>query len=153
MYIGAACRRFSEMTGIVINPSVIEYRADVFGDVVRLYRSPVSEITSITYNDKDGNEQEIAPSKLVFDNVSRPARLVIKGEKWPKTDGTPGNIKIRFNAGHETLTELDELIEWAILSMVAHMYEHREEVSDENRNIVPSSAQMVINMYEFKEVS
>lgn len=152
VYIAAACQRFTEMTGIVIGESSIEFSADSFDDVIRLYRSPVSAVTSIKYRDTEGTEQTVDISNLVIDSVSRPARLTLRGQDWPRTDGTPGNVKITFTAGHANLADVPKLIEWAILTMVAHMYENREEVSAEKKNIVPSSAQLVINMFEFKDV-
>lgn len=152
LYIEAACQRFTESTGMVITQSTIEFTADSFADVVRLYRSPISEVTSIKYRDTEGTEQTLDITNLVLDSVSRPARLSLRGQDWPKTDGTPGNVKITFTAGHANLQDLPTLIEWAILTMVAHMYENREEVSAEKKSIVPSSAQLVINMFEYKDV-
>ncbi len=153
MYIKAACGRFTEMTGIVINPSTIEFACDSFCDVVRIYRSPITEIVSISYVDKNGDTQSISPDSVIYDDSTRPIRLVCKDGKFPDTNGTPGNVKIRFKAGHESVDDLPDMVEWAILSMVATMYEFRENtVSGTIVSNVPDTAQMVIEMYRIIEV-
>jgi len=152
MYIAAACMRFTAETGFVIGMSDIEYRADMFQNIIRLYRSPISEITSVSYHDTEGVEQTIPATEILLDNSTHPARIARKGEKFPETDRTPGNVIIKFKAGHDTLAELPDMVEWAILSTVAHMYENREEVSDVRSYAVPSSARMVMDMYNVKEV-
>lgn len=152
LYINAACMRFTAETGFVIGLSDIEYRADGFLEIIRLYRSPITEITSVSYHDTEGEEQQISVDEILIDKSTHPARIARKGEKFPETDRTPGNVIIKFKAGHATLDELPDMVEWAILSTVAHMYENREEVSDVRTYAVPSSARMVMDMYNVKDV-
>lgn len=151
-YLRAACQRFTDSTQFVIGECEMEASFDFFTPIIRLHHSPITQLLSVKYFDKQGDEQTVEVTDIISDLDSRPARLVHKSGAWPNCDQRPGGIKIKFEAGHETEASLPPMIKWAILTTVAHMFEHREEVVDgTNMAYVPSTAQMVINMYEYKD--
>lgn len=123
-YITAARQYAEEITGRAFLTQTLELTLDGFeADTIELPRAPVASITSIGYLDTAGVSKTV--TSHVLDGRSRPPRLTpAYGESWPDTRGTPGCVAIRFVAGEATAPEP---VKQAILLMVGHWYEHRED--------------------------
>lgn len=95
--------------------------------IVRLHRTPVQQIDSVTVYDADGVASDLDVSGAVLDAHARPARFHIDAV------ATPGQaingIEIDFTAGFgDTAAEVPEALRRALLVHVAHMYEFRGAV-------------------------
>lgn len=150
IYLKAAAERFTKATGYVIAESEVLYTGSTF-EALQLNYGPVKEILEVSYTDPSGEAKTIAPASIHFDD-SRPA-TVAHIDRWPRTNGMPGNVKVKYKAGHGSEDPLPDLIRWALLVMVGTMYENREEVvTGTIVSPIPNSVNMVIEMYSICKV-
>lgn len=105
---------------------------------------PVESVTSIKYKDCDSIETTMPTADYIFYN-SEPAIIVPDyGISWPSFTPYPvGAVKIRFIAGYKTSGSDASLIipeeyKQAMLLLIGHLYEHREEVSEEVLKNIPT---------------
>lgn len=87
--------------------------------------SPVQSITSVKYTDKDGVESTFAATNYILDNDSFVNRLVLKDNiSWPTvTLQVVNGVRIRFVAGHEQASDVDETIKWAMVLQMKLLYD------------------------------
>lgn len=93
-------------------------------------KPPLQSIVSIKYLDSDGMENTVASSVYDVDTYSEPGRLFFKkGQSWPSTTlYERGAVRIQFKSGWLAATNVPYKIKAAILLLVGHYYENREEV-------------------------
>ena len=105
-----------------------------FKDHIIIPLAPVISIDSVKYYLTDNTEMTMTPSTQYFvDNVSEPGRICLPYMvPWPMTVLRPENgVIINFTAGYSPVTACPFLpqLKAAILLMIGHLYEHREEVT------------------------
>lgn len=107
-------------------PQTLELRQNVFGDDTRLPYGPVQSVTSIKYVDGDGAEQTVPPADyfLTGDGEIK----LSHGASWPSLRGDAEGVRIRYEAGHETLPGA---VLSAVLLMVGDLYNHRGSTGSE----------------------
>jgi uncharacterized phiE125 gp8 family phage protein len=94
------------------------------GGIINLPRHPVREILAVTCIGNEGEASLVPADDWVADLVSRPARLYFRRPPVPMR--SVGGIEVGFRAGFgEAGTDVPDLIKRAMLSLVAHWYEHR----------------------------
>jgi len=84
---------------------------------------------------------------LFIDEKSEPARICLAyGKSWPSTTLRSYNsICVTFACGYGTAgSDVPEKIRNAILLLIAHLYEHREAVSDKQLNSVPFAVEALL---------
>lgn len=108
--------------------------------LIRLPLPPAQSITSVQYVDTNGATQTVAAADYTLDKASEPARLVPAfGKSWPSVRAVPNAVTVTFKAGYGTpgsspddsVSKVPEAIKTALKLLVAHWYEHREAVSEE----------------------
>lgn len=109
-------------------------------------KTPVSVLTSIKYYDVNGTEQTLATTVWGFSDYSEPGRVYLKyAQSWPTTRGQKDDIKIRFTAGYTTVPAS---VKDAILLIVGHLYENREDVVIGRQvNDLPKGSQFLLDPY------
>jgi len=106
-------------------------------------RASLVSVTSITYVDGTGTTQTLDPSAYNVDTTSTPGRIAPSwGNIWPETPNfIPGSVKITFVAGSfgdgVEVNNCPQTVVMAILLLVSHWYEHREEVSELSLKNIP----------------
>jgi uncharacterized phiE125 gp8 family phage protein len=153
--IKTARQHAENFTGRVLASATFELIMDIFpSDKIKLPMPPVKSVTSIKYTDSDGLEVEWDDENYIFYN-SEPAIIVpAYGISWPSFTPFPvGAVKIRYIAGYEaSLTDasliIPEPIRQAILLLIGHLYEHREEVSEEVLKNIPMGIQSLLYPYK-----
>ena len=101
-----------------------------------LLRPPVQSITSVTYTDPSGNPQTMSAADYVLDTNNRPARLVpALNKQWPATAiGTINVAAVKFVAGYGAAdTNVPDDIKEALMMLLGHFYENREQVVTDAR--------------------
>lgn len=95
-----------------------------------LPRPPLVNVTSITYVDSAGVTQTMSAGDYVVDSDSEPGRIWLNyGKTWPTSALRPGPaIKVRYQAGYGAAVDVPMQYKQAILLMVGHFYENREEI-------------------------
>jgi hypothetical protein len=84
----------------------------------------------IKYYDTDDAESTFDLGNYFVDVKSEPGRVVLaNGESWPGTTLRPANgICVTFVAGYGLAEDVPSNIKSAMLLLIGHLYEHREDV-------------------------
>ncbi len=102
------------------------------GGVVLLIPTTVLQtIDEIKYYDTDGVEQTWSDTLYQYDITSKPARLLPEpDESYPDTQsGKMNAVQITFTAGYgPAASDVPEQTKQAMLLLIGHYYENREEV-------------------------
>lgn len=111
--------------GRAIGPQTLEASFDSFDcHLIRLPYPPVTEITSITYDDVDGVEQTTDSGAY---SLSGDGALLAYGTSWPSARSYTGAVRIQYEAGYETIPDT---VTAAVLLMVADLFANRETVGE-----------------------
>jgi len=131
--IKAARVRLEMDAGIALINQTLEMTLDCFpqnGGPIKLKRPPLSSVASIKYIDSDGDEQTWDSSKYRVDTASKPSRITpAADESYPVTQFVTGAVIIRYVAGYGAAsTAVPQDLIQAILMLIGHWYENREDV-------------------------
>lgn len=106
-----------------------ELRFDGFPFQINPPRPPLISVTSIKYQDTDDQEQTVDAGDYQVDIHSTVGRIRPKQDKsWPATYTEMNAVTIEYVAGYGARDDVPEQIIAAILLIVGHLYEHREDV-------------------------
>lgn len=137
------------LTGIVLATQTWDLILDYFPgcDEITIPLYPLQEVTSIKYTNSSDVETTWAASNYTVDTDSEPGRVVLTYQNtWPSFTAAPMNpIKVRFVAGYDPAgnlipaspagtarrRRLPEPLKIAMLLLVGHFYENREETTNE----------------------
>lgn len=129
--ITAAREAAENFTNCRIGEWVLELRLPGFSSVIRLPDAPVQSIEAVTYIDQDGNVQTVDPA--LYELAGPPAAPVVRpvyGRAWPGDVRCQDDaVRVRYVTGYSTGSPdmLPEAIRRAILLIVGHLYENREQ--------------------------
>jgi uncharacterized phiE125 gp8 family phage protein len=88
----------------------------------------LQSISSITYNDSNGDSQTWASSNYTVDIKNKPGRVLpIQTASYPTTQGHINDVTVTFVAGYGSASSVPETIKQAIKIYIGHLYERREE--------------------------
>ncbi len=112
-------------------------------DFLKLPKSPVTSITSISTFAADNTETTFDASNFRLDNASVPARIVLNDNAvWPSDLRDTQAVKIVFVAGYgATAADVPALVKQATYSLVAHYYENRGDMGGE----IPTNIKELLN--------
>lgn len=131
----------------------VVYRGDgIYPQPIRLPGGPVNSLETVGYVDGGGVVQTIGDAQ--FDSYQEPARVLpASGGGWPSTQNAMGAVKVRYWAGY-TLpgdspsgTPLPKPLKHAMLLVLGHLYENREDSVDANLQSIPLGAQALARPY------
>ena len=99
------------------------------GDAIELPRPPLQSVTSVKYTDSSGAETTWSAANYVVDTDSTPGRIVLAySVTWPTVVLQPtGGIRVRYVAGWTSAANVPQAIKQALLLLVGHWYETRED--------------------------
>jgi len=144
--IQAATQAAEQYLWSAIMEQEFEAKVDNFCHILRIEKGGVSEITEINYLDSNGDNQILSPSKYSVDIVSEPARILFNDIPTVKTQ-TLHPVTIKFKAGKSDVSEVNQAIKHAILMIIGHLFEHREDVGMVQMYQVPMGAKWLLNPY------
>jgi uncharacterized phiE125 gp8 family phage protein len=107
---------------------------DCFERALRLPLAPVISVESVKYDDADGVERTVDPSNYrVLADERGPAVVFVTGFAFPGLFIERPAVRVSYVAGYpdgegDGATTVPDAIRHAILMIVAHWYENREEV-------------------------
>lgn len=121
------------------NPNYVNY--------LELGATPVSSVTVIKYFADDDTETTWAASNYYVDNISEPAKIVLRsGGTYPTDLRSNNGIEITFVAGYGTsASDVPEAIRVAILQYMTYLYEHRGDFEDNTQP--PSVIRSLLDPY------
>lgn len=116
---------------------------------VELPHAPLQSVTTVNYVDTAGATQLLAGSAYQVDAQTDPGRLMpAYGAVWPSTrPDTLNAVTIRFVCGYGLAAAVPRLVKAAMLLMVGHLSEHREEVSDFQLFALPLGVERLLSPY------
>jgi uncharacterized phiE125 gp8 family phage protein len=105
---------------------------------------PVTGVTKVEYFATDAAVySELASSKYIFDDSRIPPRVYLApGESWPDTDDRVNAVKVTFNAGFNTASDVPETWKRAVKLALTNFHEHR---GDEGLVTLPKTIYDLIN--------
>lgn len=113
--------------------------------------APLQSVTSIKYNDVNSVEQTLDASKYTVDTSGvDEGRIALKtDETWPDTDDEINSVSVRIVAGYgNSGSDVPEDILSAMLLMIGHWYENRQEVVvGVSTTMVPLAALALLDSY------
>lgn len=97
---------------------------------LELLRPPVQSVSHIKYYDSSGVLQTMSASDYVADLVASPARIYLAdGASWPSEALRAGlAIEVTYVAGYADADAVPARYKQAMLLLVGHWYENREQV-------------------------
>jgi uncharacterized phiE125 gp8 family phage protein len=107
-------------------------------DAIIVPLPPLQSVSSISYIDTDGATQTLSSSLYTVDTTQQPGRIVpAYGEAWPATRDQINSVTITFVAGYSPTSDspadyranVPRAIKQAIMLLIGHWYEHREDVA------------------------
>lgn len=151
-WIIAARRRAESITWRALCTQTWDWFLDAFpcsGEALEVPFPPLQSVTSISYVDDAGATQVLATSEYQVDSKAQPGRIAEAYSKtWPSTRVQMNAVTVRFVAGYGLADKVPWEIRAAMLLMVGHFYEHREDVSVGNIvNVMPRSADDLLAPY------
>ncbi len=140
----SAAREFAEQyTGRALAPQTLEMALRRFPDLgtdqsIDLDLPPVASVTSIKYTDPAGVEQTLSSGAYALSpyGTARTVALTF-GNVWPEIQDAPDAVRIRYVTGYTTTPKVARA---AILLLVGHLYEHRQEASSLKVEEIPTGA-------------
>ena len=109
-----------------------------FGREIRLLRTPIISIDSVTYNDTNGTLQTVSPTLYTLNgaNTVSPNLVLNLNQSWPTTDRTAFAMNINFTAGVSSQQELEPRLRRAIIMLASHLYNNREGIVVNARGVI-----------------
>jgi hypothetical protein len=100
----------------------------------------------IKYYDTDNTVAYFDASNYFVDIKSTPGRIVLAyGCTWPSVTLRPANgVCVTFIAGYGAASSVPQAVKQAMLLLMGHLYEHREEVTDRSLSKLPMGVESLL---------
>lgn len=144
-YLSAAREHAEQYIGYALAQQTWELALDSFPcDGIELGGGDVHSVESLSYIDADGVTQIVPGTAYVLDTFSTPNWLLTAHDfdGWPETLPVANAVRVRFVVG---AGPLPAAIRAALLLMVGHFYENRQDVQSggEAKQIPMGSTQLL----------
>ena len=148
MYISVAREYAENFTGLALGKKTIELTLDDFpSDEIELI-GPASSVTSIQYYDAAGDLQTLDASNYELDDYSKPSYIYpAYAVTWPPVYPMTNAVIITYVTGYADDSDSQPLpfaAKAAILLMVGHLYENREDTTDRSMSNIPNGTDALL---------
>ena len=151
--IKAATQSCEEYTNQYFMDTLVTQYSDNWLEVYRLYKSPVSSLTTIKYYDTNDSIQTLDPANYILDDASKPARigLAVDGT-LPSLSDRINAVAVQYTVGYGTAsTDVPDGIKQAVLLTIGNWYENRQTViTGRTATELPLSSQYLLNQYKIQ---
>ena len=155
-YIKGARQQVETETGRQLLTATWVYRADAFPrcGYIALPKPPLLTVTALAYVDSAGVTQTWGSSNYRVDLYDDPGTVRLAyGVSWPSTRSQFDAVQLTYTAGYgATAASVPEPLRLAILLWVAHLYEHREAVSERELYAMPLGVERLVWPYRVASV-
>lgn len=116
---------------------------------IKLILGPVQNVTRINYYDEDGVLQTDTLSNYnVFGTETYTTVSPKTGFSWPTTQQRSDAIRIDYEIGYgDATTDVPDTIRHALMLLVAHWYENREQSQMDALNDIPFGFMELMNIH------
>lgn len=140
--------------GLSVAQQTIELATNSFpGSWFELPFGPVESIVSVTYVDENGADQTMPPGDYEVDQFSEPPRLILAyGAEWPAARNSTNSVRVRYVTGFSLPGDspqshsLPPAIRSAMLLVLGHFYENREDATTSAVTSIPLGAQALLDL-------
>lgn len=117
--------------------------------VVKLILTPLLLVNRIQYYDLDGNLQDENLNKYeIFGTATYSTIQPKEGETWPETQERRDAIKIEYTIGYgETASSVPDSIRHALMLVVGHWYDHREQSQYDELSNIPFGFEALLDIH------
>lgn len=130
--VKAARQRAEAMTGRQICTATWDLFLDSFDydeQCFYLPKPPLQSVTSITYVDTNGATQTWSSANYTVSVSREPGRVSLAyGVAYPSIRFQSDAVRVRYVAGYGVAAAVPDALKEAILLMVGHWFDHREDV-------------------------
>jgi len=105
-------------------------------DEIYLPKRPVQSITSITYYDTGNTQQTLSTSVYSLDAACRAVRLKYM-QIWPAIVDRWDAVTVTYVAGYTNASSVPAIAKQAILLLVGHYFENRDQLLGESMQTLP----------------
>jgi uncharacterized phiE125 gp8 family phage protein len=151
-FIKAARQRAEMITGRQIVTATWDLDFDrfpCFDEPIFLPKPPLQSVTSILYTSTAGVSTTWTSSEYIVSTHREPG--IIRpafGETYPSARNQLDSIRVRYVAGYGAQSACPELLKAAMLLLLGHWFDHREEVNIGNiTTVIPVSAADILAQY------
>lgn len=156
-YIDELIRRAAETIGLYTNrqimPATWTLTLEEFPAEIKIFKPPVSAISSIKYYDTAGTLQTLSSSYYQTDLSSYDAPARIKpayGYCWPSTrSGIYDAVTVTFVAGYATNSAVPLPLKHAILFTVSYWFSNREPAEYGSLKEIPVGLEMLLSLEDY----
>ena len=93
-----------------------------------LENAPLQSVTSVQYVDSAGSTQTFSSSSYSVSTAKTPGQIALSdGETWPVTKNEIDAVTITYVAGYGSASDVPQAIKQAMLMLIGHWYENRED--------------------------
>lgn len=146
-----------EMTGRSLLPQTFRqtlYRFPHSAEPIRLLRSPLRSVASVTYKDSDGATQTIASGDLYTDANGEPGIVApTVNQTWPgELLPRQGSVIVQFSAGYDDGAAVPSALVDAVYLLLGHLYENRAAVVDWTARGLPMAVDSIVSLWRVPEI-
>ncbi len=117
---------------------------------IRLPYGKVSSVTSISYYNESEQSTTLSASDYWTDFTNDISRIVVRNY-WPATFDMPNAVTIVYTAGYGAAgSNIPQPLKQAMLLIIGHLYEHREQVGDIMHE-VPFGVETLVGSYVLEQ--
>ena len=160
-YIDAAYHLVEKFTGVFLQETKVSIYFDELMEYTNLHVGPNALVDKVlgaddqqthglSYIKEDGDREFLNPPAYQFDGVSYPARLRV--EDLPTVKDTLNAWRVDMKAGYNN-TDRPEALVSAMLLIIGHLYENRQDVGQFKTHEIPMSSRYLMNPYRLQSFS
>lgn len=120
----------------------------------QLEKPRLQSITSIKYQDVNGDEQTLATSVYEVNAKSEIGTVRLKdGQSYPALDPVYNAVTIKFIAGYgDAATDVPDLLRSTLKVMLSHLFENREFMTPLGKDLMfPSAIMLLLDQFSLRE--
>lgn len=150
--IGAATA-YTDVTGALGHAMILQkwgqWVASAPPASVKLILGPVTQVSAVKYYDTDGELQTDTLSNYDVTGTSFESYVTPKaGFNWPVTQTRADAIRIEYTIGYgEAASDVPETLRHAILMLIGHWYENRENSATDKYEQLPFGFDALVGMH------
>lgn len=144
---------YTDVTGALGHAMITQKWAQWFGpnptQEIRLILGPVTTVNAVKYYDVNGDLQTDVIDNYQIVGTSFATYVAPKeGFNWPTTQQRSDAIKIEYQVGYgETTADVPQTLRHALMMLVGHWYDNRENTAMDELSNIPYGFDMLIDMH------
>lgn len=138
-----------EYTALQLLPSTWELYLDSFPNEILINKTPIQEISSLKYYDSSNVLTTLDANLYDVDIIGQPARVKsVSTSSFPCSYIRLNSVVCNFIAGYEDAASIPAPLKQAMLMIIGHLFEHREDVAiGVSVNEMPMASKYLMNPY------